>query len=41
MIGVVLTGHGRYAYGMADSLYLTMGQHENLAAFEFTQVVTP
>lgn len=41
MIGVVLTGHGRYAYGMADSLFLTMGQQENFAAIEFTPDVTP
>lgn len=41
MIGVVLTGHGRYAYGMADSLFLTMGQQEAFAAIEFTPDVTP
>lgn len=41
MIGVVLTGHGRYAYGMADSLFLTMGEQEAFAAIEFTPDVTP
>lgn len=41
MIGVVLTGHGRYAYGMADSLSLTMGEQEAFAAVEFTPDVTP
>lgn len=41
MIGVVLTGHGRYAYGMTDSLFLTMGEQEAYAAVEFTPDVTP
>lgn len=41
MIGVILTGHGRYAYGMADGLFLTMGQQEAFEAIEFTPEVTP
>lgn len=41
MIGIILTGHGRFASGMADSLKLIIGEPENFAAVEFTPDVTP
>ena len=41
MIGVVLTGHGTFAAGVADSLQLIVGEQENFAAVQFTPELSP
>ena len=41
MIGVVLTGHGSFAPGLADSLRLIAGEQERFAAVAFTPELSP
>lgn len=41
MIGVILTGHGKFASGVADSLRLIAGEQEGLEVVEFTPDLSP
>ena len=41
MIGVVLTGHGQFAPGLADSMGLIIGEQENFAVVPFTPELAP
>lgn len=41
MIGVVLTGHGQFAPGLADSMNLIIGAQENFAVVAFTPELAP
>ena len=41
MIGVILTGHGKFASGMADGLRLIAGPQEEFAVVEFTPDLSP
>lgn len=41
MIGVVLTGHGKFAPGLNDSLSLIVGEQENYAFVEFCPEYAP
>lgn len=35
MVGVVLTGHGRFALGLGDAVQMVTGDHENFACVPF------
>lgn len=41
MIGVVLTGHGQFAPGLASSMDLIIGEQENFAVVAFTPELSP
>lgn len=41
MIGIVLTGHGQFAPGLAGSMELIIGEQENFAVVPFTPELSP
>jgi mannose/fructose/sorbose-specific phosphotransferase system IIA component len=41
VIGVILTGHGKFASGVADGLRLIAGEQEGFAVVEFTPDLSP